>query len=72
MKRFRRRRPVNRSEFDPEEVYYDFMGSEEAAELLSLSYNSFRELEPSLPQHAVTPARFVYPRRELSTWLQGR
>ena len=44
----------------------------EAAAFLGLPYNSFREIAPSLPPHAVTPARFVYLRRKLLEWLSGR
>ena len=59
------------TEFDPDEVY-GFMNSEEAAEFLSLPYSSFREIAPSLPSHAITPARFGYLRRELLAWGQER
>jgi hypothetical protein len=55
------------TEFDPDEVY-GFMNSEEAAEFLGLPYSSFREIAPSLPRHAITPARFGYLRRELLAW----
>ena len=53
--------------FDPDEVH-GFMGSEEAAEFLGLPYSSFREIAPSLPRHAITPARFGYLSRELLEW----
>jgi hypothetical protein len=56
---------------DPDEVY-GFMGSEEAAEFLGLPYSSFREIAPSLPRHAITPARFDYLRRELLAWGRER
>ena len=56
---------------DPDEVY-GFMGSEEAAEFLGLPYSSFREIAPSLPRHAITPARFGYLRRELLAWGRER
>jgi hypothetical protein len=56
---------------DPDEVY-GFMGSEEAAEFLGLPYSSFREIAPSLPKHAITPARFGYLRRELLAWGRER
>ena len=59
------------TEFDPDEVY-GFMSSEEAAEFLGLPYSSFREIAPSLPRHAITPARFGYLRRELLAWGRGR
>jgi hypothetical protein len=55
------------TEFDPDEIY-GFMNSEEAAEFLGLPYSSFREIAPSLPRHAITPARFGYLRRELLAW----
>jgi len=55
------------TEFDPDEVH-GFMTSEEAAEFLGLPYSSFREIAPSLPRHAITPARFGYLRRELLRW----
>ena len=55
------------TEFDPDEVL-GFMSSEEAAEFLGLPYSSFREIAPSLPRHAITPARFGYLRRELLAW----
>jgi hypothetical protein len=55
------------TEFDPDEVY-GFMNSEEAAEFMGLPYSSFREIAPSLPRHAITPARFGYLRRELLAW----
>jgi len=35
-------------------------------------YNSFREIAPNLPRHHVTPAKFVYLRRELLAWLGER
>jgi hypothetical protein len=57
--------------FDPDEVH-GFMGSEEAAAFLGLPYSSFREIAPSLPRHAITPARFGYLRRELLAWGRGR
>jgi len=56
---------------DPDEVY-GFMGSEEAAEFLGLPYSSFREIAPSLPRHAITPARSGYLRRELLAWGRER
>jgi hypothetical protein len=59
------------SEFDPDEVL-GFMTSAEAAEFLGLPYSSFREIAPSLPRHAITPARFGYLRRELLTWGRER
>jgi hypothetical protein len=59
------------TEFDPDEVLGP-MDSKQAAEFLALPYNSFRELAPNLPRHAVTPARFVYLRRELLAWLGER
>jgi hypothetical protein len=59
------------TEFDPDEVY-GFMNSEEAAEFLGLPYSSFREIAPSLPRHAITPARFGYLRRELLEWGRDR
>ncbi len=59
------------TEFDPDEVF-GFMNSEEAAEYLGLPYSSFREIAPSLPRHAITPARFGYLRRELLEWGKGR
>ena len=58
-------------EFDPDEVH-GFMGSEEAAEFLSLPYSSFREIAPNLPRHAITPARFGYLGRELLAWARER
>jgi hypothetical protein len=59
------------TEFDPDEVY-GFMNSEEAAEFLGLPYSSLREIAPSLPRHAITPARFGYLRRELLEWGKDR
>ena len=59
------------TEFDPDEVY-GFMDSEEAAMFLGLPYSSFREIAPSLPRHAITPARFGYLRRELLAWGKER
>lgn len=59
------------TEFDPDEILGP-MDSKEAAAYLGLPYNSFRELAPDLPRHSVTPARFVYLRRELLTWLALR
>jgi hypothetical protein len=59
------------TEFDPDEVYGP-MDFRKAAEFLGLPYNNFREIAPSLPRHAVTPARFVYLRRELLKWLVER
>ena len=59
------------TEFDPDGVY-GFMSSEEAAEFLGLPYSSFREMAPSLPRHAITPARFGYLRRELLAHFQDR
>jgi hypothetical protein len=58
-------------EFDPDEVF-GFMSSEEAAEFLGLPYSSFREIAPTLPRHAITPARFGYLRRELLAWGKGQ
>jgi len=55
---------------DPDEVH-GFMGSEEAAAFLGLPYSSFREIAPSLPRHAITPARFGYLRRELLEHFRG-
>ena len=57
--------------FDPDEIH-GFMASEEAAEFLGLPYSSFREIAPSLPRHAITPARFGYLRRELIAHFQDR
>ena len=59
------------TEFDPDEVFGP-MDSREAAQFLGLPYASFREIAPGLPRHAVTPARFVYLRRELLGWLGER
>jgi hypothetical protein len=59
------------TEFDPDEVH-GFMNSEEAAEFLGLPYSSFREIAPSLPRHAITPARFGYLRAELLAWGRDR
>ncbi len=59
------------TEFDPDEVH-GFMTSREAAEFLDLPYSSFREIAPSLPRHAITPARFGYLRRELLEWGRRR
>jgi hypothetical protein len=59
------------TEFDPDEVC-GFMSSEEAATFLGLPYSSFREIAPSLPRHAITPARFGYLRRELLMWGRER
>jgi hypothetical protein len=59
------------TEFDPDEVF-GFMNSEEAAQFLGLPYSSFREIAPSLPRHAITPARFGYLRRELLAWGRER
>jgi hypothetical protein len=59
------------TEFNPDEVY-GFMTSEEAAEFLGLPYSSFREIAPSLPRHAITPARFGYLRAELLAWGRDR
>jgi hypothetical protein len=59
------------TEFDPDEVH-GFMDSEEAAEFLGLPYSSFREIAPTLPRHAITPARFGYLRRELMAWGRER
>jgi hypothetical protein len=58
---------VSLETLDPDEVH-GFMSSEEAAEFLGLPYSSFREIAPSLPRHAITPARFGYLRRELLAW----
>ncbi len=57
--------------FDPDEVLGP-MDSKQAAEFLGLPYNSFREIAPSLPRHAITPARFGYLRRELLEWGRER
>jgi len=65
------RRIFTVTEFDPDEVY-GFMNSEEAAAFLGLPYSSFREIAPSLPRHAITPARFGYLRRELLAWGRER
>jgi hypothetical protein len=65
------RRTFTVTEFDPDEVH-GFMDSEEAAEFLGLPYSSFREIAPSLPRHAITPARFGYLRRELLAWGRER
>ena len=59
------------TDFDPDEVF-GFMNSEEAAEFLGLPYSSFREIAPTLPRHAITPARFGYLRRELLAWGRER
>ena len=59
------------TEFDPDEVH-GFMTSEQAAEFLGLPYSSFREIAPSLPRHAITPARFGYLRRELIAHFRNR
>ncbi len=59
------------TEFDPDEVL-GFMTSEQAAAFLGLPYSSFREIAPSLPRHAITPARFGYLRRELLAWGRDR
>jgi hypothetical protein len=59
------------TEFDPDEVL-GFMTSEEAAKFLGLPYSSFREIAPSLPRHAITPARFGYLRRDLLAWGRNR
>lgn len=59
------------TEFDPDEVY-GFMDSRKAAAFLGLPYASFREIAPSLPRHAITPARFGYLRRELLAWGRER
>ena len=53
-------------------VLFRLMGAKEAVEFLKLPYNSFREIAPDLPRHHVTPARFVYLRRQLLAWLSGR
>ena len=65
------REVVSLSDLDPDELL-GFLGSEEAAEFLGLPYSSFREIAPSLPRHAITPARFGYLRRELLEWGRGR
>lgn len=65
------RRTFAVTEFDPDEVH-GFMDSEEAAMFLGLPYSSFREIAPSLPRHAITPARFGYLRRELLAWGKER
>ncbi len=59
------------SAFDPDEVL-GFMTSEEAAKFLGLPYSTFREIAPTLPRHAITPARFGYLRRELLAWGMDR
>jgi hypothetical protein len=59
------------TEFNPDEIF-GFMTSEQAAKFLGLPYTSFREIAPSLPRHAITPARFGYLRRELLEWGRGR
>lgn len=59
------------TEFNPDEVF-GFMTSEQAAKFLGLPYTSFREIAPSLPRRAITPARFGYLRRELLEWGRGR
>jgi hypothetical protein len=59
------------TEFNPDEVF-GFMTSEQAAKFLGLPYTSFREIAPSLPRHAITPARFGYLRCELLEWGKGR
>ena len=59
------------TEFDPDEVLWP-TDSRQAAAFLGLPYNPFGEIAPSLPRHAVTPARFVYLRRELLAWLAER
>ena len=58
------------TKFEPGEVL-GYM-STEAAEFLRLPYSSFREIAPSLPRHAITPARFGYLRRELLAWGRER
>ena len=65
------REMVEITTFDPDEVH-GFMNSEEAAEFLGLPYSSFREIAPSLPRYAITPARFGYLRRELLAWGRER
>jgi hypothetical protein len=65
------RRVFEVTEFNPDEVY-GFMNSEEAAEFLGLPCSSFREIAPSLPRHAITPARFGYLRRELLAHFRAR
>jgi hypothetical protein len=62
---------VSLSDLDPDELY-GFMNSEEAAEFLGLPYSSFREIAPSLPRHAITPARYGFLRRELLSWGKER
>ena len=62
---------VSLSDLDPDKVL-GFMSSEEAAEFLGLPYSSFREIAPTLPRHAITPARFGYLRRELLEWGRDR
>ena len=58
------------TEFDPDEVH-GFMDSRQAAAFLGIPYASFREIAPSLPRHAITPARFGYLRRELLEHFKG-
>jgi hypothetical protein len=37
-------------------------------EFLGLPNSSFMEIAPSLPRHAITPARFGYLRHKLLAW----
>ncbi len=57
--------------FDPDEILGP-MGPREAAGFLGMAYGTFKEIAPTLPQHTVTPHRFVYLRRELLAWLAER
>jgi hypothetical protein len=59
------------TEFDPDEVFGP-MDSRAAAEFLGIPYASFREIAPSLPRIAITPARFGYLRRELLAYFRSR
>lgn len=50
----------------------EVMTSREAAEFLRMPWQSFREIAPSLPRHAITRGKFVYLRSELLEWLSER
>ena len=50
----------------------EVMDSKEAAEFLRMSWQSFREIAPTLPRHAITRGKFVYRRTELLEWLSER
>ena len=50
----------------------EVMTSKEAAEFLRMSWQSFREIAPTLPRHAITRGKFVYRRTELLEWLSER